>query len=114
MGAFRGTDAIQAWIQDLKSVALEEWAGCSFGGQTCGVGQGFLEDYRALAAQIKAEFQEIGCGKDSPLLITGHSLGGALSMLAAFDLASQGYTVAKVTTFGSPRVGDSVFAGAFD
>lgn len=43
------------------------------------------------------------------LLVTGHSLGGAIAQLAALDLASQGYNVTLVT-FGSPRVGDVQFA----
>jgi len=77
------------------------------------VGQGFLEDYSSLAAEIKADLNNIGCGKESPLAFTGHSLGGALATLAMFDFASSGYTVSKAYTFGSPRVGDEAFAGAF-
>ena len=42
--------------------------------------------------------------------ISGHSLGGALSTLAAVELEALGFRVASVSTFGSPRVGDQVFA----
>ena len=42
--------------------------------------------------------------------ISGHSLGGALSTLAAAELEALGFRVASVSTFGSPRVGDQVFA----
>jgi Lipase (class 3) len=46
-----------------------------------------------------------GLPTDSPqLVLTGHSLGGALAVLAAFSLAEQ-FTVRQVITFGQPRVG---------
>jgi hypothetical protein len=35
--------------------------------------------------------------------LTGHSLGGALAHLAAFDLAQQGYKISNVVTFGAPK-----------
>jgi hypothetical protein len=41
--------------------------------------------------------------------VTGHSLGGAMATLASVRLASEGYTVRAVYTFGSPRVGDRAF-----
>ena len=57
-----------------------------------------------------------------PIEITGHSLGGALATIAALDLESGNHggprkrviqrkvDVKSVYTFGSPRVGDGVFA----
>jgi predicted lipase len=57
-----------------------------------------------------------------PIEITGHSLGGALATIAAMDLESGNHVpdrnhimprkvdVKSVYTFGSPRVGDGVFA----
>ena len=44
------------------------------------------------------------------LVITGHSLGGAIATLCAFDLAKKyPYLKIKVITFGSPRVGNKKF-----
>lgn len=111
--AFRGTDATRAWIQDLKSLVLSDWAGCSSRGKPCQVGAGFKEDYRSLSSKIKSRLSDINCTKESPLVVTGHSLGGALATLALYDLADSGYNVTKGYTFGSPRVGDDVFAEAF-
>jgi len=48
-----------------------------------------------------------------PLLIVGHSLGGALATLAACDVQAGGLPLA-VRTFGSPRVGDQDFVDAFN
>lgn len=47
---------------------------------------------------------------DYKLYVTGHSLGGALAMMAARELSSDG--VAACYTFGAPRVGDSEFGDA--
>jgi triacylglycerol lipase len=45
-------------------------------------------------------------GKTAPLVITGHSLGGALALLAANEIALRGRaTIEAVITFGAPRVG---------
>jgi triacylglycerol lipase len=43
--------------------------------------------------------------KDKPLLITGHSLGGALATIATKRLKHKA-GIAACYTFGSPRVGD--------
>jgi len=39
----------------------------------------------------------------------GHSLGGALALLAQLDLIAAGYEV-TMYNFGQPRVGDKAFA----
>nr|XP_043630490.1 phospholipase A1-IIdelta-like [Erigeron canadensis] len=45
------------------------------------------------------------------IIITGHSLGGCLSILTAFDLAENGISDIPVSafTFGSPQVGNQAF-----
>lgn len=61
---------------------------------------------------------------DTKFFITGHSLGGALAILAAASTAVQKATptssstmldrVAGVVTFGAPKVGNSSFVRAYD
>lgn len=48
-----------------------------------------------------------------PVVLSGHSLGGALATLGAFDLQRNGREVAAVVTFGAPQVGNEVFAKAY-
>ena len=48
-----------------------------------------------------------------PVIFAGHSLGGALAVLAANDLAALVPTP-RVVTFGCPRVGSPEFAWAFE
>eukprot|EP01135_Chromosphaera_perkinsii_P005063 Nk52_evm10s312 gene=Nk52_evmTU10s312 len=44
------------------------------------------------------------------VVITGHSLGGAIGTLCAFELAVKHRIPCEVYTFGSPRVGNKAFA----
>jgi triacylglycerol lipase len=49
------------------------------------------------------------------LMITGHSLGGALATLCAIDVAANSKFHAPIVyTIGSPRVGDAAFCNAFN
>lgn len=50
---------------------------------------------------------------DLPIWVTGHSLGGAMASLVAHWLASDGFPVRAVYTYGSPRPGDRKFQGAY-
>ena len=47
--------------------------------------------------------------------LAGHSLGGALATLAAYDLATElGLPHVQCITFGAPRVGNSVFVSDYN
>ena len=46
------------------------------------------------------------------LVLTGHSLGGAVALLAAYELVAE-WTVEEVTVFGCPRVGTPRFAKSY-
>jgi hypothetical protein len=72
------------------------------------VHQGFKKALEPVWKPLEAALNNL---TDRPVWFTGHSLGGALATLAAFR---RGANAAGVYTFGSPRVGNSVFAGHFD
>mmetsp|Transcript_3399 Transcript_3399/g.526 ORF Transcript_3399/g.526 Transcript_3399/m.526 type:complete len:145 (-) Transcript_3399:143-577(-) len=44
------------------------------------------------------------------IVISGHSLGGAVATIFAAHLLKLGYPVTELVTFGSPRVGNKEFA----
>ena len=52
-------------------------------------------------------------GAKSRLWVTGHSLGGALAILAGIRLHEEAVTVSGVYTFGAPGVGDAAFGSAY-
>jgi triacylglycerol lipase len=104
--AFRGTqpDKIKDWLSDLR------FAKVRFSGHM--VHKGFYLAYQAIRKQILWQINNLD--ESAQLHITGHSLGGALATLAAYDLDSLGFKINSVYTFGSPRVGDRRFAAAFN
>jgi len=62
---------------------------------------GFLEELNKLWPKIKRDIQQhVG---DRPISATGHSLGAAISTLAAMR-----YPFEDVITFGEPRVGSKI------
>ncbi len=75
--------------------------------------KGFLEAladiweplYAAVSAAIEA--------RDRPLWVTGHSLGGALALLASWRFQQQFLQVHEICTFGAPMVGNNAAAEAF-
>ncbi len=62
---------------------------------------------------LKNYLQKIRSNRQS-VWFTGHSLGAALATLASNRYHLQGEEVRGVYTYGSPRVGDNVFASEFN
>lgn len=96
--AFRGTETTS--VKDIRADIKAKKVSCATEGK---VHQGFKESYESVAGDIQkiidqAEYE----GK--PLLITGHSLGGALATIAAKRLTCKA-GIAACYTFGSPSVG---------
>lgn len=118
LAVFRGTSDLAGWISDLKSADLvnleDQGVPCSFNGESCKVGDGFMKNYNSVANSLKGNLSDIGCTKGSKLSVTGHSLGAAEAGIAMFDLKSEGYDLVETYTFGQPRVGDAVFVKAFE
>ena len=59
-------------------------------------------------------FNEILANTDTRVLLTGHSLGGAVATLLAERLVSMGIDKDRVPviTFGAPAIGNAAFAEA--
>ena len=104
---FRGTEDELDWKTNVNArlVALQ-------GGTR--VHTGFFQAYwpirDAMFDFVKRAIQE----KPRPIYITGHSLGGALALMATAELANDEDAIirdciAACYTFGCPRAGDSSF-----
>ena len=103
--SFRGTQQTRDWMTNLnfaKKPVYKRLKGKE--GQARQVGHvhsGFNQAFCSVNGQLRNHL----CGlRNVPLYITGHSLGGALAVLATWYLHSD--SLAACYTFGSPRVGD--------
>ena len=77
---------------------------------------GFAIGWAAVRPQIEAWCASVSGGLQRPLVFSGHSLGGALAYLGAFEMASEPGPrhVAAVVTFGAPKVGSDKFKAAYE
>jgi hypothetical protein len=75
--------------------------------------RGFLEALAEIWDPLFAAVDEAMKVKERPLWITGHSLGGALALLAAWRLQRSFIPVHQVYTYGAPMIGNAVAAEAF-
>jgi predicted lipase len=99
--AFRGTEISKR--QDMKIDAQAMKVSVLDGR----IHAGFRLAYDSIAKEIEKSIVKL---KDTPLYITGHSLGAALATVATQGLEHHlkiREMIAACYTFGSPRVGDS-------
>ena len=98
--AFRGTEA-NKW-KDVQT-DIKIWTKKSSDGTK--VHSGFATAYSVVESAVRDAVSH-HCGGYA-LYITGHSLGGALAVIAAKELEEKANTtIAACYTFGSPRVGN--------
>jgi hypothetical protein len=97
---FRGSANRQNWLENLDARLYR----AEDGGSTH---YGFTEEYLALHAEVQERFNLLMEDRRYPsLLVTGHSLGGALACLCAYRLRTAlPSPELRVITFGQPRVG---------
>jgi len=108
---FRGSSNIQNWVDNLQVSHITPYSDTNIK-----VEKGFYHLYMELQNDILQKINELTIKyHTNNLLITGHSLGAALSTLCVFDLTyvmHSRYTPI-VITFGSPRVGNTEFVNQF-
>lgn len=76
--------------------------------------KGFMEALDEIWDPMLEAVDAVVSQKERPLFITGHSLGGALALLAAWRLQRQMIPIHNVYTFGAPMVGNEAAAKAFE
>jgi len=106
--SFSGTDplSIRNWIDDISTLKTN-FPFCS----GCEVHNGFYNTYLSVQSQVLTLVKEARTQHpDFSILVTGHSLGGAMAVHAALDLKlSLGLSTEDIYTFGQPRVGNPEF-----
>lgn len=122
--AFRGSESKQDWILNFKTAKVPYQVETSPTDITdkqnqAMVHKGFNE-YAKLALEVtdqqgKKLTDFLVEDPSAPILITGHSLGGAVATLYASRLLDLGVPAERiqVITFGAPEVGNSAYANKF-
>lgn len=89
--AFPGSNNLDSWLTDFDIARLT----------VPGIGvvhQGFYQAWQAIAVDVLAAVD----GK--PVTLVGHSLGGAIALMAAADMMQSGIKPSAVFGFEAPRV----------
>ncbi len=123
--AFRGTSSVDDMLLDLESsehLTFVPYNNATGFPQDVSVGDGFNKIYTtknySMAASLQAQIFEALQKLTNPvnqILITGHSLGGALASLFSLDVAVSlpGLNISSVT-YASPRVGTANWETAYN
>jgi len=108
--AFRGTSSLRDWLTDAE---IKQWSWNIF---SCAGSEklhaGFAKAFIAVKDQLFAKLIEYR-KTNQYVTFTGHSLGGALAMVAAQWWAEAGFA-SGLYTFGQPRVWNSAGARMFE
>jgi triacylglycerol lipase len=110
--SFRGTSDAAEWVADVDAMP-DDYRPLSGFGQ---VHSGFQDVYELVRTNIAANLAAAAAGCEQ-ILITGHSLGAALAVLAAPDIARNmppNTIEPRLITFAGPKVGLDDFAAKFN
>jgi triacylglycerol lipase len=123
--AFRGSEApntldgLKDWLLTNANNYLilpEGQSGTDFA--AAGVGarfhRGFLDALAMVWQPLFAAVDQAQKAKERPLWVTGHSLGGAIALLAAWRFQRNFLGVHEIVTFGGPMIGNDAAAKAFE
>lgn len=102
---FRGSTSTRDWINNIDTI-LTPYPNCSKFEVHAGFYHAEQSIQQAMVEEVRALRQQ---NPQYKVVVTGHSLGGALSTLAALTLTSLNTSITLIN-FGSPRVGNRDFA----
>ncbi len=115
--AYRGSIVPRrSHTRDVLKASLNDWFGVNFNlAQVSALGgrvhRGWLERLHRSWADV---WRWVAGGLNGrSLWVTGHSMGGAVSILAGQLFAERGVVPDGVYAFGAPKVGDSAFARGY-
>jgi triacylglycerol lipase len=111
--AFRGSQSPEDFIHDGECWFSK--TGKRRNAFTAMVHHGFLFDFESISKDLLATMARLLLPHPrKKIVITGHSLGGALAILFARACCWESWNVAGVYTFGQPRVGNATFVSAYE
>jgi len=108
--AFRGTDSVKTIIQDMRF----KYKSTKIGGTNVKVHKGFHEAISKNWKHIVQHAKRVLGKKRRRILITGHSLGGAMAAIATAMLKNDDafqHVTFDLITLGAPRAGNYMLAG---
>ncbi len=110
--SFRGSENIQNWISNIQVSQINPYTD-----HNIAVEKGFYNLFDSLQTNIYNVLNDLTFKYNTTqVILTGHSLGGALATLNAFDILyyKKDYKIHSLITFGSPRIGNEYFAITFE
>ena len=110
--AFRGSSNIQNWIDNIQIKQISPYNDTNIQ-----VEKGFYKAYNEIKPELFDNLVDLSTKYNTKdISITGHSLGGSMATLMAYDIltAYPKYQVKYLITFGSPRTGNQLFVDSFN
>lgn len=102
----RGSSEMSDWSSNSNDTTRPVW---SLGIEGW-IHRGYADQVESAVSNVKRALDR---GNDeAPVIVTGHSLGGAVASVLATKLAKDGYPIGRLVTFAAPRAGDETFARA--
>ena len=99
MLAFRGSQSVRNFVTDAKfpAVPVDICSGCT-------ASQGFWESWKEARPGVMTALKTAASSHpNNRVIVTGHSLGGAIANFAAAEMRNSG-TIVDLYTYGAPRV----------
>ena len=112
--AFHGTSNAADWRTDMELQQIQNSLNSDSKNKEK-VHKGFLKRYTFMQPDIKKLINKYNeSTREGGWFVAGHSLGGAVATLVAYDQKDNFSSLPHIYTFGQPRVGNSEFAKKMD